>query len=119
MIRTRHLTLVLTLAVATMSGCRSPSQASAPIPAMLLGEFVDDYTGRHTVSESDWLQHPRSRYYIVLWSPEQQYLIAQNDWANKSDAGKFGINMRNFDPDELGSLRLRRFDGADSWTYLD
>jgi hypothetical protein len=37
----------------------------------------------------------------------------------KADAGKFGINMRNFDPDELGTLRLRRFDGAETWTYLD
>jgi hypothetical protein len=32
---------------------------------------------------------------------------------------KFGVNMRNFDPDELGDLRLRRFDGAVTWSYLD
>ncbi len=37
----------------------------------------------------------------------------------KPDATKFGINMRNFHPDDLGDLRLRRFDGADTWTYLD
>lgn len=33
--------------------------------------------------------------------------------------GKLGINMRNFDPDAIGNPRLRRFDGAQSWTYLD
>lgn len=32
---------------------------------------------------------------------------------------KFGVNMRNFDPNALGTLRIRRFDGAESWTYLD
>ena len=32
---------------------------------------------------------------------------------------KFGINLRNFDPHELGEVRLRRFDGADKWVYID
>jgi hypothetical protein len=30
-----------------------------------------------------------------------------------------GVNLRNFDPSELEGLRLRRFDGAVSWKYLD
>ena len=37
----------------------------------------------------------------------------------KPDAAKFGINMRNFDPHEMGDVRLRRFDGADTWAYID
>ena len=32
---------------------------------------------------------------------------------------KMGVNIRNFDPAEIGDVRLRRFDGADTWTYLD
>jgi hypothetical protein len=32
---------------------------------------------------------------------------------------KLAVNARNFDPTALGSLRIRRFDGADTWTYLD
>ena len=32
---------------------------------------------------------------------------------------RFGINIRNFDPAEIGAARLRRFDGAESWAYLD
>jgi hypothetical protein len=33
--------------------------------------------------------------------------------------GKLGVNVRNFDPNEIGSVRIRHFDGADTWTYLD
>jgi hypothetical protein len=29
------------------------------------------------------------------------------------------VNVRNFDPNELDNLRIRRFDGANTWTYLD
>ncbi len=36
------------------------------------------------------------------------------------DAGpRLGVNMRNFGPDAVGDARLRRFDGAVTWTYLD
>ena len=34
-------------------------------------------------------------------------------------SGNVGVNMRNFDPTEVGDARLRRFDGADTWAYLD
>ena len=33
--------------------------------------------------------------------------------------GKRGVNMRNFDPQDLESVRTRRFDGAVTWSYLD
>lgn len=29
------------------------------------------------------------------------------------------VNARNFGPDELGDVRIRRFDGALTWKYLD
>jgi hypothetical protein len=32
---------------------------------------------------------------------------------------KFAINARLLAPDALREVRVRRFDGADSWTYLD
>ena len=32
---------------------------------------------------------------------------------------RFGVNVRNFDPHEIGDAQLRRFDGAQTWTYLD
>jgi hypothetical protein len=32
---------------------------------------------------------------------------------------KLGVNIRNFDPSELGDVSMRRFDGAETWSYLD
>jgi hypothetical protein len=32
---------------------------------------------------------------------------------------RVGVNMRMFDHDIHAGVRIRRFDGADSWTYLD
>jgi hypothetical protein len=32
---------------------------------------------------------------------------------------RIGINIRNFDPESVAGYRVRHFDGADSWTYLD
>jgi hypothetical protein len=29
-----------------------------------------------------------------------------------------GINARNFEPSELGGVRARLLDGADTWKYL-
>ena len=34
-------------------------------------------------------------------------------------ASRMGVNARNFDPGELGNVRLRRLDGAESWKFLD
>lgn len=38
------------------------------------------------------------------------------DWSN---GGRMGVNMRNFDPATIDSIRVRRLDGADSWEILD
>jgi len=32
---------------------------------------------------------------------------------------RHGVNLNNFEPKLLESLRIRRFDGADTWTFLD
>lgn len=32
---------------------------------------------------------------------------------------RHGVNLRNFDPALVASVRVRHFDGADSWTFLD
>ena len=32
---------------------------------------------------------------------------------------KLAVNVRNFEPSALGDFRIRRFDGAVSWRYLD
>lgn len=32
---------------------------------------------------------------------------------------RHGVNLNNFEPRLLESVRVRRFDGADSWSFLD
>ena len=32
---------------------------------------------------------------------------------------KMGVNCRMSDPDSISHLRIRRFDGADTWQFLD
>lgn len=32
---------------------------------------------------------------------------------------RHGVNLRNFEPQLLESLVVRRFDGAETWTFLD
>ena len=41
-------------------------------------------------------------------------------WQPVDPAGeRMGVNFRNFDPAVVASIRVRRFDGADTWKYLD
>jgi hypothetical protein len=34
-------------------------------------------------------------------------------------AKRMGVNLRNFDPSVIESIRVRRFDGAQTWKFLD
>ena len=36
-----------------------------------------------------------------------------------TDGGRWAVNMRMTDPDARANIRLRHFDGADSWEFLD
>jgi hypothetical protein len=42
-------------------------------------------------------------------------------WAPMVEEGakRMGVNMRLFEPDDLGDVRIRRLDGAQTWEYLD
>ena len=55
----------------------------------MLGEFLDDYGERHSISASEWVQAVHSRYRIVRWAPREHFLIAQNDSANTSAANQW------------------------------
>lgn len=37
----------------------------------------------------------------------------------KPASGRTGVNARNFDPAVIAGLRIRHFDGAKTWRYLD
>ena len=35
------------------------------------------------------------------------------------EGSRIGVNARNFEPSLVGSVRIRRLDGASTWKYLD
>ena len=81
-------------ALILLAGCAShavthrEAPTGAP-PAMLVGDFVDDYGIGHRIDADTWLQHPDTRYRLVAWHPDAQYLIARNDAGNRSDARRW------------------------------
>lgn len=77
-------------ALACLAGCALHADTMRDTPSpMLLGDFVDDYGIGHRITDSEWLQRPATRYRVIAWHPEAQYLIARNDAGNRSDAGKW------------------------------
>jgi hypothetical protein len=68
---------------------RTGSDSSQAPPALVVGDFEDDYGNRFSISPDLWIQHPRARYLVVRWRPVEQYAIARNDIANPSDGGKW------------------------------
>jgi len=59
------------------------------IPAELKGSFTDDYGIKYTISDTLWIQHPRSKFHIIKWNTKQQYLIARNDEMNPGEGGLY------------------------------
>ena len=67
------------------------------LPALLKGTFEDDYGIRYTINDSIWIQHPNAKYHIIICDTTEQYLLVQNDKANKTDGGLFTrIDYMNF-----------------------
>jgi hypothetical protein len=59
------------------------------IPKQVLGNFIDDYGIRYTVTDTLWTQHSGINYHIIKWNIANQYIIARNDKANPSEAGLY------------------------------
>lgn len=85
---------LLTPVLACLAGCALHADAThvTPLgtpPSMLLGDFVDDYGIGHRIGNDEWLQLPDTRYRVVAWHADAQYLVARNDAGNRADAGKW------------------------------
>ena len=80
--------LPLLSALLALSGCSLHAPAPAQ-PALLLGDFVDDYGIAHRIDTREWRQLPNARYRIVRWDTDGHYLIARNDDDNPADAGRW------------------------------
>ena len=67
------------------------------LPALLKGTFEDDYGIKYTINDSLWIQQPNAKYHIINCDTTEQYLLVQNDNANKTDGGLFTrIDYMNF-----------------------
>lgn len=89
--RALFLSVVFLGLLSGASGC-TPAPADPPgntAPPFLLGSFEDDHRLRYTISPVLWHQHPTTRYHIVRWEAEGQYLIARNDAANPNDGDRW------------------------------
>jgi hypothetical protein len=67
----------------------TPASGSAAPPSYVLGSFVDDYGGRHTISASEWKQGDDDRYRIVRWNSDAQYLIGENNSTGPASLGRW------------------------------
>jgi hypothetical protein len=38
---------------------------------------------------------------------------------DSGESARMAVNFRMCEPDEISSIRVRKFDGAESWEYLD
>jgi len=67
------------------------------LPAFLIGTFGDDYGITYTINDTLWIQHPGAKYHIIDFDTTEQYLLVQNDKANKTNGGLFTrIDYMNF-----------------------
>ena len=81
--------LIVSCVLLGCSNRNAPQEINEIPPSFIIGDFQDDYDIRYTINETVWLQHPSSKYNIIEWVPEGQYLIAQNDTSNLGDGGLF------------------------------
>jgi hypothetical protein len=46
--------------------------------------------------------------------------VARHGWRSRGSRGhKIGVNARHMDPAVIAKARVRRFDGAKTWKFLD
>lgn len=75
-----------------IAGCaHAVASTSKPdaIPVALVGDFVDDYGIRYSISAAEWFQKPQARYRIDHADTTAGYLIARNDDNNPGEKGRW------------------------------
>lgn len=80
-------------------------KAAVKIPAHMAGSFTDDYGIRYSISDTLWLQQPRTRFHIIRWNLAQQYLVARNDTGNPGEGGLYT------------RIDFMQFTGMDPWNW--
>tara|TARA_R110000868_G_scaffold410693_1_gene699763 strand:- start:3103 stop:3540 length:438 start_codon:yes stop_codon:yes gene_type:complete len=70
-----------------LATCNSPKQEmdSLKIPEFLLGEFIDDYGVKYSISDSILTMEGHTKLHILEWNLEEKYFVGQNDSLNPYD----------------------------------
>lgn len=74
-------------AIWLVSACAHAPAPASNAPAVVLGEFVDDYGIAYTITREQWQQHPDTRYIVERWADDGRSLVARNHADNPTDAG--------------------------------
>ncbi|MDQ7947579.1 MAG: hypothetical protein REI78_02400 [Pedobacter sp.] len=79
------------LLICFLSILLNSASAQQPVqaPAFAIGNFTDDYQITYSINDTLWIQYPNTKYRILKWNLEKQFLIAQNDAGNKTDRHKY------------------------------
>ncbi|RZL14797.1 MAG: hypothetical protein EOO89_15575 [Pedobacter sp.] len=92
-----------------ITGCASANlktKAQLRVPEFMKGTFSDDYGIKYTISDTLWIQHPRSKYHIIKWNTKEQYVIARNDVGNGKEGGLYTridyMEFSNMEPFKWG-----------------
>lgn len=75
------------LSVITVTGKNARRAATAP--DFMKGKFKDDYGIKYEVSDTLWIQLPKTKFHIIKWNNEEQYLLARNDDGNPGEGGLY------------------------------
>ena len=83
------LVLVVTACARRTSNTTTAVPPNGAAPALVVGTFADDYGSTYSISRTEWIQDTKTRYHVVEWHADSQYVIAQNAPTNASDANKW------------------------------
>ena len=79
-----YLLLFCGLLISSGSGKANRSQTNP-----YTGNFTDDYGIKYTITDTLWIQHPRTKFHIIKWNKQEQYIIARNNAKNPGDGGLY------------------------------
>lgn len=105
----RILFLLLLAACTFLAQCGSAKKMASlslkNIDTLFIGEFIDDYKIRYTLTNKSLIQHPGVKYNFISYNEKEQYFIAQNDTSNISD------------PTLFTRIDIMRFSNMEPWRW--
>lgn len=108
-----RLTLPDTPTVATLCNCSLCRRIGGP---WVYFEFGTVQIEGHPAFTTEYIQGDRT-----LRTIRCQTCGCVTHWEpiNPEPGAKHGVHLGNFSQELIASVRVRRFDGADTWTFLD